>query len=181
MKKAPLAEPERKKKEDKEMRMGYNWRTTLIHFAAVSGVFAGFCVTFIALILGGPVADIEIYIGGVTFGQVAVLFFGVSAALFICAAELLLHAKGFDVFSIPEPYRELLKKGCELEKKDWAEFEDEQTAQCRHIELSGKRCYNTAIFIIFGGLFFAVAPYNLLIAAVVSGLGILLESWQTLR
>lgn len=168
------------------MRMGYNWRNTLTHFAAVSGVLAGFCVTFIALILGGPVADIEIYIGevyigGVTFGQVAVLFFGVSAGLFICAAELLLHAKGFDVFGIPEPYRELLKKGCELEKKDWAEFEDEQTAQCRHIELSGRRCYNTAIFIIFGGLFFAIAPYNLLIAAVVSSLAILLESWQILR
>ena len=168
------------------MSTGYNWRKTLTHFAAISGVLAGFSVTFIALILGGPVANIRIsfggvYIGELTFGHVAVLSFGVSAGLFICAAELFLCATEFDVFSIPDPYRELLKEGCKFEKKDWTQFEDEQTKQCRYNELLGRRCYNFAIFILFLGLFFVITPYNFLIALLVSGLGILLETWQMHR
>jgi len=160
---------------------GYNWRTTLTHFAAIAGVLAGFCVTFIALALGGKVADIGICTTGVTFGQISVLLFGISTGLFICAAELFLCAKEFDVFNIPKPYRELLKEDCELKKKDWAEFEDEQTAKCRRNESLARRCYNFGIFIIFGGLFFAIVPYNIVIAVIVAGLGISLELWQMLR
>lgn len=160
------------------MSTGYNWRNTLTHFASISGVLAGFCVTFIALILGGKVADIKIFTSGITFGQVATLFFGISTGLFICAAELFLYAKEFDVFGIPEPYRKLLKDDCKLEKKEWAEFEDEQTERCRQNERLGRRCYNSAIFIVFGGLFFAIAPYNLLIAFLVSIIGIALELFQ---
>jgi hypothetical protein len=163
------------------MSTGYNWRNTLADFASISGVLAGFSVAFIALILGGPVADFGICTSGVTFGQVAVLLFGISAGLFISATELFLHAKESDVFSIPEPYLKLLRENCQLKKKDWAEFEDEQTERCRHNEQLGRRCYNVAIFIIFGGLFFAIAPYNLPIATLVSGIGIILESWQLLR
>jgi len=107
--------------------------------------------------------------------------FGISAGIFITAAELFLHAKEFDVFDIPKPYRELLKEDCEQKQKDWAEFEDEHTEKCRRSERIGRKCYNSAIFIIFIGLFFAIAPYNLLIAVVVSSLGILLELWQILR
>nr|MDO8080821.1 hypothetical protein [Candidatus Freyarchaeota archaeon] len=88
------------------MSTGYNWRVTLTHFASISGVLAGFCVAFIALILGGRIADIEIYYSGLTFGQIAVLLFGISTGLFISAAELflvvsLLHVyllEGFDFF-----------------------------------------------------------------------------------
>lgn len=163
------------------MSTGYNWRNTLSDFASISGVLAGFCVTFIALILGGPIADTRICTSGVTFGQVAILLFGISTALFICATELFLHAKEFDAFSIPEVYRKLLKEDCQLKKKDWAEFEDEQTKHCRHNERWGRICYNSAIFTIFGGLFFAIAPYNLPIAGFVSGLGILLEVWQIVK
>jgi dolichol kinase len=161
--------------------MGYNWRGTLTDFASIAGVLAGFCVTFIALILGGPVADIKICTSDVTFGQVAVLLFGISTGLFVCAAELFLLAKEHDVFGIPYSYRKLLKEDCEQKKKDWSVFEDEQTKQCRHNERLGRRCYNAAIFILFGGLFFAIAPYNLLIAVVVSGFGITLETWQIIR
>ena len=161
--------------------MGYNWRNTLTNFASLSGVLAGFCVTFIALILGGPVADIQICTSGLTFGQVAVLLFGISTGLFICATELFLLAKEFDVFSIPDPYRELLKGDCERKHEDWGEFEDKQTKQCRHNERIGRRCYNSAIFTIFIGLLFAIAPYNLVIAIIVSSLGMLLESWQIRR
>ena len=161
--------------------MGYNWRSTLTHFARISSVLGGFCVTFIALILGGKIADIEIYTTEVTFGQVAVLLFGISTGLFVCAAELFLLAKEFDVYGIPQPYRKLLKEGREQQKKDWAEFEVKQTEKCRHNERLGRKCYNTAIFILFDGLFFAIAPYNPLIASLVCGLGTSLELWQILR
>jgi len=86
-KKKPPDDPKRKKRGG-EIGMGYNWRKTLIHFASISGILAGFCVTFIAFILGGPVADIEICTSGVSFGQVAVLLFGISTGLFIYASEL---------------------------------------------------------------------------------------------
>lgn len=158
-----------------------NWRNTLTHHAAIAGVLAGFCITFIALTLGGQVADIEICTSEITFGQISVLLFGISSGLFICAAELFLHAKEFDVFDIPQRYRDLWIKDCELRGQDLAEFEDEQTAECRRDEALGRKCYNFAIFVLLGGLFFAIAPYNIVIAVIVAGLGTLLELWQYLR
>jgi hypothetical protein len=162
------------------MSTGYNWRNTLTNFASISGVLAGFCVAFIGIVLGWEVANAPIY-REITFGHVAVLLFGISTGLFICSAELFLHAKEYDVFSIPEPYRKLLKEDKEQRKEDWAEFEDEQTKQCRRSERLGRYCYNIAIFLIFIGLLFVIAPYNIAIAIIVSGLGILLEIWQVVR
>jgi len=156
---------------------GYNWRDTLPHFSRTSGVFAGFCVTFIALILGGKIAD-SIFIYTVTFGQLAILFFGIASGLFICAAELFLRAKEYDIYSIPEPYIDLLKEDREEKRINWKEFEDEQTTQCRNYEGLGRKCYNCAIFIIFVGLFLTIMSYNLIIAITVSGFGIILELWQ---
>jgi len=166
--------------------MGYDWRETLVHFARISSVLAGFCVTFVALILGGRIADYEIYTSeswssGVTFGQSAILLFGIAAGLFICSAELFLLAKEYDVFSIPEPYRKLLKEDCKQKDIDWSEFEEEQTDRCKRNEQLGRIFYNSAIFVLFGGLFLAIVPYNALIAIVVSSLGIVLEVWQILR
>jgi len=163
------------------MSTGYNWRNTLTHFAAISGILAGFCVTFIAVVLSGAVADIEICSSAVTFGQISVLFFGISTGLFICSAELFLHAKEFDVYDIPEEYRKLLREDFQEKKKDWDKFEEESTESCRHSERYGRYCYNIAIFTVFIGLLFVIVPYNLVIAIIVSCLGILLETWQTLR
>lgn len=162
------------------MTTGFNWRTTLSNFASISGVLAGFCVTFIALILGGQLRDFEICTSGVTSTQMTVLLFGVSSGLFICAMEFFLHAKEFDVFSVPKPYLKLLREGCEEEKRDWAEFEDEQTKYCRKNERIGRHFYNIAIFLMFIGLFFAIAPYNIIIALIAGGLGMILELWQIL-
>jgi len=162
------------------MSTGYNWRGVLTHFAAISGVLAGFCITFIALVLSGRVGDIEIGAIGFTFGQITVLFLGIASGLFIYGAELFLHAKEFDVFSIPKSYRKQLQDYCKQEEKDWAAFEDEQTNQCRRSERIGRHCYNFAVFAMFIGLIFIIAPYNIAIAVVVGGLGILLELWQML-
>jgi hypothetical protein len=163
----------------------YNWRNTLVNYAAISGVLAGFCVTFIALILSGRVADVEIYpTTGVTltFGNMAVLLFGVSAGLFICSSELFLLSKEYDVYSLSKPYRQFLKEnvvGKTIE--EWQKFEDESTKLCRRNELLGRNFYNSAIFIIFFGLLFVLIPYNYVIAAIVFFLGFWLECWQMAR
>lgn len=162
------------------MTTGYNWRNTLSNFASISGILAGFCITFIALTLSGQINDIEICTSGLTFSQITILLFGISGGLFICATEFFLHAKEFDVFSVPKPYRKLLKDDCEEKKKDWAEFEDEQTKHCRRNERVGRYCYNISIFLIFIGLIFAIAPYSIAISFIVGSLGISLELWQIL-
>jgi hypothetical protein len=120
------------------MSTGYNWRNTLADFARTSGVLAGFSITFIALILRGGIADIQIGVTTMTFGQVAVLLFGVSSSLFIAASQYFLQSKEYDVFSVPQRYIEVLKANCKIEKKDWKEFEDEQTEQCTAKEKIGR-------------------------------------------
>jgi hypothetical protein len=130
------------------------------------------------LILGGKVADTQISSIPVTFGQIGVLFFGVAASLLIEASQYFLHAKEYDVFSIPQRYTELLKDDCSMRKKDWNDFEDEQTSLCKTKEVFGRRLYNYAIFAMFFGLFFTIFPYNIPIAFIVSGLGIVFEIEQ---
>jgi hypothetical protein len=169
--------PKSRKEKFEVWHTGYNWRASLSDYARVSGVLAGFSITFIALILGGKVADFSIW-NGVSFGQVSVLLFGAATSLLIASSQLFLQAREFDVFSIPERYIKLLKEDCELKNKKWADYEDEQTKHCRIKEQMGRKFYNAAIFLMFVGLFFAILPYNTLIAIVVGGLGLALEVWQ---
>lgn len=162
---------------------GYNWRNTLSDYAGISGVLAGFCVTFIALILTLPVANTKI-VGfdslhfSITFGQTGVLFFGLSTALFISAAEYFLNAKNYDVYTIPDLYTDNLKKDCKKNGITWDKFVDEQIDSCRSNETLGKIYYNIALIIIFIGLFFVIFPYNLVVAIIVSGFGLAIEGWQ---
>lgn len=131
--------------------------------------------------MGGRVADTRIGTTSITFGQISVLFFGIAASLLIEASQYFLHSKEYDVFSIPQRYTELLKDDCEIRKKEWNEFEDEQTRLCKAKEELGRKLYNYALFSMFFGLFSAIVPYNVLIAAIVSGLGIAFEIEQILR
>lgn len=160
------------------MISGYNWRTTLVEFTRLAGVLSGFCATFIALILGGRIADVAINNSAVTFGQISVLFFGISCALLISAAEFFIKAKDFDVFSIPERYKELLKADCKLKGQKWDDFEDAQTNRCRANEKLGRHCYNLGIFGIFIGLISAIVSYNTAIGIIVGGSGILFQILQ---
>lgn len=168
-------------KKRKRIGRGYNWRNTLSEMISISGVLAGFSISFIAFILGGSIADVEIMNNGITFGQTAVLFSGISTSLFICASEFFSTAISFDVFNIPEPYRELLKNDCKRRNEEWADFEDEQMIKCRKNEKWGRICYNIGIIFIFGCLFFVIFPYNFLIAIITTGLGLFLELWQILH
>jgi hypothetical protein len=159
-------------------KIGYNWRSTLSEFSRTAGLLAGFCITFVALVLGGKVADVPIDNTPLRFGQLTVLFFGLSISLFVASSQMLLQAKTFDVFSIPERYVKLLQGDCLMRNEEWADFEDRQTMKCRRKEEWGRRLYNLGVFLVFFGLFFAIAPYNYLIAFLISGLGIAFEIWQ---
>lgn len=89
--------------------MSTNWIASLVHFASISGVLAGFCITFIALVLGGQVADVDICTMGVTFGQISVLLFGTSTVFFIAAAQRFLHARETHTWDLPNDYKRFVK------------------------------------------------------------------------
>lgn len=156
---------------------GYNWRSTISDHAAISGVLAGFSVSLIGLIIGGAIADIIIHYINVTFGQLAVLFFGLATGLFVAASELFLYAKSYDIYDIPEDYYHKIEKAEDVER-DW---EEKYTSRSRKAFNHGRLCFNSAVFIMFIGLFFVITPYNLYIGLIVSGFGLVLEIWQMFR
>ena len=158
---------------------GYNWRNTLTDYAAISGVLAGFSITFIALILGGTFQDITFF--GLSFGLLSVLLFGCAATFFISAAELFLTAKTYYIFDIPEVYyKELIDHLSKKLNRTEKNTKKEQLDKCRHYEKYGRILYNTSIFLLSVGLFFIIAPYNIIIAIIVFCLGILLQLYQIL-
>ena len=159
---------------------GYNWRNTLNEFARTAGVLAGFCITFVALILSGKVADSYIGVTLIKFSDVAILFFGIAASLLIAASQLFLHAREHDVYGFSKEYEDKMREKCEKEGEDWNLVKKQQTELCKVSEMRGRKFYNAAIFAMFFGLGFAIAPYNIVIALLVAGLGITLEGWQAL-
>lgn len=163
------------------MSTGYNWIDTLVHFASISGILAGFSVTFIALILGGQVADVDICTTGITFGQISVLLFGISTGLFICSSQRFIHAQEFNLWDLPSEYVRFLKEKLKEQEKEWDSYLLESDAKCRRYEKEGRITYNLAIVVMLGGLFLAIAPYNVVIALFVTGLGYLLEMYQYLK
>ena len=158
--------------------IGYNWRNTLSDFASIAGILAGFCVAFIGIILSRSVADTQIYNISLTYGEVAIFFMGVSAALFITASQLFLRAKESDMWNLPEKYEQYLKKGFKKEGKSWKKIREENLDNMLKMRKNGRRFYNPAIIVMFLGLGFLIASYNHVIAIIVAGLGILLEVWQ---
>lgn len=164
-----------------EPSTGYNWIDTLVHFASISGVLAGFCVAFIALIIGGQVGDVDICTSGITFGRMSVLFFGIPAVLFVFASQRFLHAHEFNIWNLPHEYYKFVKKKVEDQKKRWEDFLLESDATCRKYETEGSASYNAAVIFMLVGLFLIVFPYNLVIALIVGVLGLLLELLQYVR
>ncbi|WNZ29949.1 MAG: hypothetical protein IAX21_03580 [Candidatus Bathyarchaeota archaeon] len=158
------------------MPTGFNWRNNLSQFASISGVLAGFSVTFIALILGGINKDISLcsYFG-LSYTTIAVLCFGIASVLFISAAEYFLKASEFDCFSIPDRYIDLHKDDCKMKEKEFEEWEDEQTKKCRENEVVGRRCYNVALVLLFGGLFYSIFPFTYFAGVVIFILGIFFQ------
>jgi len=168
------------RKVESEDHTGYNWRNVLTNFAAMSGIFAGFCITFIVLILGTPAPGNGSFTElAAACGQLAVLALGISAALFISAAEFFLRAKEFDKYDIPAGYRAIQAFQYSPTDEAWRKFEEESDDKCREYNAKGTSLYNAAVIMIWIGVLFAIFPYNLWVAFVVAGLGIILEIWQT--
>ena len=159
-------------------RIGYNWRNTLTDFASIAGILAGFCVAFIGIILSWSVANTQIGNTSLKYGDIAIFFVGVSAALFITAAQLFLRAKDSDMWNLTEKYEQFLKKGFKAEGKNWEKIKEENLENCGRCEMWGRRFYNPAIITMFLGLGFLITPYNYVIAIIVAGSGISLEVWQ---
>lgn len=161
--------------------MSTNWIASLVHFASISGVLAGFCITFIALVLGGQVADLNTCITGVTFGHISVLFFGTSAGLFIAAAQRFLHAQETHVWDLPDDFKRFIRNDRKKKGKEWDEVLHESSIESQKYEKEGRIFYNLAMIIMIFGLSSAIFPYNWGIALFVGALAISLEIWQILR
>jgi len=162
------------------MTRGYNWRNTLSDFSAVSRIMSGFCITFIIVILSGSLKEIKTDFCELTItsGNLVILFFGISAGMFVSASEFFIHSKQFDIYSIPAPYREIIMEDCNKNNINWRGFEEKQINQCRVYETYGRILYNFAIIIVFLGLFFAIFPYNIIIAIIITGFGIFFQIVQ---
>ncbi len=156
--------------------MGYNWRNTLGDFAAISGVLAGFCFTLIVFVLGWSVANTALACGA-TYGNVGVLFTGISGSLFIAASELFLSAKHFDVWDLPEQFEHHLETGL----TDWITLKADDDKQCKFYERRGRICYEFGTIILFLAMFFIISPYNWVIATVATGIGLIFEAYQLVR
>jgi hypothetical protein len=166
----------------RELSAGHNWLDGLAHFADISGILAGFSVAFIALIMGGQVANVGICTSGVTFGQLSVLLFGSSSIFFIFASQRFLHAHEYNVWDLPEEYIRLTLDDLKsAQPKKWDEFLLENDSTCRKYEKEGRYSYDFAILLMIGGLFFMIVPYSLVAAILVFTLGALLETLQYLR
>lgn len=161
--------------------IGYNWRNTLSDFASIAGILAGFCVAFVGIILGWSVANTPIY-STLTWGNIAVVLVGISAALFITASQMFLRAKDSNMWNLPERYEQFLKKDFKVEGKNWEKIRAENLDNCKRCEMYGRHFYNAALIFMFVGLGFLIAPYSYVIAVIVAGLGILLEflQWKAL-
>lgn len=153
--------------------MGYNWRSTLSDFAAISGVLAGFCFALIVFVLGWSVADAKL-VYTATYGNVGVMLTGISASLFVASSELLLSAKHFDVWSLPAAFERNLQDSL----RDWTAKKEEDDKRCKLYERRGRICYNIGTFLLFAAIFFIICPYNIAIAAISTGLGLSFEVYQ---
>jgi hypothetical protein len=153
-----------------------NWRSTMSGFAGICGGLAGFSVAFVALLLTRSVADLSIGVASLTFGEIAVLLFGIAAGLFVGASEFLLHATGFDVYVLPERYYTKYQKTFEH-----TDYLKQQNKSLHDNYRFAKLFYNAGIFLVFIGLFFAIRPYNLWIATIVTVFGLVVELIQVVR
>jgi hypothetical protein len=169
-------------RKDKCKKENYNWLDVLIRHAQIAATFAGFCITFIVLVIGGKLTDIDIYSIGATFGQFSVMLFGTSAALFIFSSQRFLQAQEHNLWELPNEYKRLIhKKHGPFTDDQWEELLLKGEKKCRQYEKEGRYAYNVAVIVMTIGLFWAVAPYHMTIAVLVTVLGLTLEAFQILR
>ena len=134
------------------------------------------------LILGGRLADTVIYPNGVTYGQISVLLFGTSAALFVFSSQRFLRAQEHNLWNLSTKYEKAIKKvHGPFSTDQWQELLRKSDNRSRQYNGEGTHAYNLAILIMISGLLFAITPYNLVVALTVAILGYTLEALQVIR
>jgi hypothetical protein len=155
--------------------LNYNWRNTLGDYASICGVLAGFCVALIGVVFAGSLASKTLF-SNLSYGQLSVLFLGITAVLFISSAELLLQGKARDIFGCPNEYFEWLRTI--YDENQIAKIKTAANDELTENYQLAKKFYNSAIILLYFGLLFLIAPYNLIIAAIVFLVGFGFEVWQ---
>jgi hypothetical protein len=148
-----------------------SWMDTLGDFVLISGGLVGFTLAFVTFILGWSVAKEPFpFYPAITWGHVGVLLNGVSAVVFIAAAEFLTTAKQYNIWSLPAEYQKQLP--------NWKDIQEEAPRNMLRYEERGRFCYNLALFLMFFAFLFVIWPYNWVIAVIVFALGVGLEVFQ---
>jgi len=153
-----------------------NWVNALDNLTALSAGLVAFPLAFIVFIIGLSIGASKTLGFGVTWQTVGVLLNGISAILFVAGAEFFATAKEYNLWGLPIDYEQYLEKLYGPER--WEEIKKKTQETTLDHEERGRHCYNGAIMLMFGALFFVVGPYNLVTAIILSGAGILLECYQ---
>jgi cytochrome c biogenesis protein CcdA len=157
---------------------GQNWLATMSDQAATAGFLAGFSITFITMIVSTSTAH-AILVSPVHWGDIAVTLFGLTSVMFITATELFLRAKEFNLWDLPESYSKYLQKS--YTAWDWEKSLEDSDDTARKYQGRARRAYNSAIFLLFIGVFFVVGSYNIWVALIITGSGLASESFQAFR
>ena len=147
--------------------MAYNWRETSPFYASISGVLAGFSITFIIFLLREDQSSQQLGYG-VSWGILSALMMGVGAVLFIQASQYFLTAKDHDVYGMPKEKFDLLKE--QTKESEW--FKARRNARL------GTDLYNIGRIALFLGVTFALWPFSQPVALVVGLGGIGFEFYQ---
>lgn len=85
------------------------------------------------------------------------------------------------VWDLPEESLKILREVNKLSEGQWKTVRRVIDDECIAYDQLGRTFYNAAMFLIFLGIGFVIAPFNLSIAFIVAMLGIVLEAWQAYR
>lgn len=161
------------------IEIGYAWRLTLGDSASLSGVFAGFAIAFIVLILGLTVTKCPIpYVSIVSWGDIGVLLMGIAVGLFISASQFFVQAKACDMRSIPNELAKFIEADLSKDKIAFADAASQNDKHARYYESRGRHCYNIGVLFMLLGLGLSIIPYNWIIGLCVLVACVLPEAYQ---
>lgn len=168
----PLADVDLSGPDARYPHIPCNWRSAMTGYIPLCAFLAGIDIAFIPLILPSISPNVQTPFTGLSldFSYIAILLFGLSAAMLVGAAELFLHAAEFNVSALSPDYKEFLNKNIDFVKT--------QNDSLKNNYNRAAILYNIGIIFIFGGLFLALWPYNFGIATAVAAVGVIVEIMQ---
>jgi hypothetical protein len=177
-------EAEEESQDDaKRIEVGYGWRFTLSDFASLSGVFAGFSIAFIILLVGLERAKATVCLSPcacVPVADLGILLMGVAAALFVAASQFFLQAKACDLRTVPKEYVDFLSKDLSKDKITFEAAALHNDNVIRYYEKRGSYCYNSGVLLMLVGFGLVVISYNVFAGLIVLCVAVSLEIYQHL-